>query len=245
MGQTRGGEAWAGPWLRPLLCAPATPRAPGVPRGGRTLPSLPGIVKARSRSGSSGLGPKWATALRSPRTGGALLVHGRGRGARVPTRPLREGPQFYPGRNGGAETTAGKRLLLGRAANPESTQTPRASGSPGPNRAPLSAVPPLRIELELRGGVGVGIIHARPGAGPLQLRPGPIGCGVRGGARLPDVGAVAAAGATESEEPRDKIEGEGAAGGPARPCRHRSRWSSQRNRQAWRGLRHRHAQHSA
>lgn len=165
----------------------------------------------------------------------------------MPTGPLREGPQSYPGKNGEAEATAGKRLLLGRAANPESTQTPGASGSPGPDRARLSAaaVPPLLIELELRGGVGVGIIPARPGAGPLQLRPGPIGCGVRGGARLPDVGVVAAAGATESEEPRDKIEGEGAARRPARPPPHRSRWSSQRNWQAWRGLWHGHAQHSA
>lgn len=36
------------------------------------------------------------------------------------------------------------------------------------------------------------------GAGPRWPRPGPIGCRTRGGARLPDVGAAAAAGAAAS-----------------------------------------------
>lgn len=71
---TRGrpGPAWprrraervlARPWLSPLSRAAATSRAPGV------LPSLPGIVQARSRSESSGSGPEWATTVPARRLG--------------------------------------------------------------------------------------------------------------------------------------------------------------------------------
>lgn len=224
-----------------------------VPRSGRPQRRQDPPITSRDCQGPlqeriQWVGPEVGHSTEEPEDWGRSAGTWAQPGTRVPTGSLREGPQFYPGKNGEAEATAGKRLL-GRAANPESTQTRGATGSPGPDRARLSAaaVPPLRIGLMLRAGVGVGIVHTRLGAGPLRPRPGPIGCGGRGGARLPDVGAVAAAaaGATESEEPPDKIEGEGAAGRPARPRPHRSRWSSQRNWQARRGLRHGHAQHSA
>lgn len=229
----------------PPLCSCDVPRS-GSPQRRQDPPITSRDCQGPLQERIQWVGPEVGHSTEEPEDGGRSAGTWAQPGTRVPTGSLREGPQFYPGKNGEAEATAGKRLL-GRAANPESTQTLGALGSPGPDRARLSAaaVPPLRIEQERRGGVGVGITHTRPGAGPLQPRPGPIGCGDRGGARLPDVGAVAAAGATESEEPPDKIEGEGAAGRPTRPPPHRSRWRSQRNWQAWRGLRHGHAQRSA